>query len=201
MIALRFSSEWVSGENIYTRKGLLKDIGAKQVLIMVREIRFLLDTNIYAEILKDDRGDKLVEIIVADKNFIIHGFELIRKELRKIPKDHTLNAKNLRIGLLDLYDNIIKGKEIQETKEIKNLAENYFKTYQKQGGILNKTHIINDLKIVACASVKEMDIICSNDKKTLNSDHLTKIYNQVNLKENIRTPQFIDYEALKKSKL
>ena len=65
--------------------------------------------------------------------------------------------------------------------------------------MIGKRKIINDFKIVACASIKKMDIVYSEDKHSLKSVYATKAYDIVNFKLNLRTPNLIDYNTLKKA--
>ncbi|GAH41247.1 unnamed protein product [marine sediment metagenome] len=52
--------------------------------------------------------------------------------------------------------------------------------------------------IVACAGFHGLDIVYSSDNKTLLGKAALKSYNHINIKENIRTPQFLKYEDLLK---
>lgn len=164
-------------------------------------MEFLFDTNIYTEIIKDSDGEKLVENIIGDKNFVIHNFRLIREELKNTPKNVKFEEERLRFLLLELHDKIVKGEIILETKEIIQLAEDYYNEYKKQGGGVGKDHIIKDFKIVACAALKNMDIIVSNDESSLKCDNAKLSYFIVNTKINLRTPSFYNYLVLKKLKI
>lgn len=131
----------------------------------------------------------------------MHNFSLIRKELRGTPKDKTTETnKKLRIALLILYDRLVKGHVIKETERIKKLSEEYFSEYKKLGGAIGYKELSNDFKIVACASLNDMDIVYSEDKRSLCSERSIKTYNIVNLRKDKRTPSFIDFETLRKSK-
>jgi len=50
--------------------------------------------------------------------------------------------------------------------------------------------------IVACASFYSLDIIYSEDNKTLIGKTALKAYNHINIKENLRTPGFLKYNDL-----
>ena len=162
-------------------------------------VRVLFDSNIYGLLVLDDDGLNIIRKILEKEGFIIHDFSLIRKELRDTPQNKKLKSYSLRIKLLQIYDRIVKGAVINEDKHMNNLAEDYFKEYQKLGGMVGRRKIINDFKIVACASIKRMDIIYSEDRHSLKSENAVKAYNIVNFRFNLRTPNLIDYHTLKKA--
>ena len=133
---------------------------------------------------------KLVEEIKNDKQFIIHNFKIIRDELRKAPK------------ILPLYDGLVSKNVITINNHIEKLANEYFKEYQKQGGIQKKNmNFMNDLRIVACASIKGFNLVFSDDEKSMHKSLAKETYESVNLKYNYRTPTFYHYNDLKKKYL
>ncbi|MDD4877698.1 MAG: hypothetical protein PHO02_01525 [Candidatus Nanoarchaeia archaeon] len=164
-------------------------------------VHVLLDICIYGRFFEDADGLHLAEEIIKDEKFIIHNFRLIRDELRNTSVKKAIRSKNLRVQMINLYDKLVKGRIIVEDKAIKSLAKEYFSEYKKQGGNLGQKSIINDLKISACAALKGIDILYSEDNKSLKSVNALAAYNIVNLKHNLRTPNFIGYSTLKKSKL
>lgn len=147
----------------------------------------ILDTNIYGKIVEDNEGFLLVEKIIKDSRFVIHNFEVIRDELRKVP------------SILKIYDRLVKTKLNQDTKQIQELAETYFKEYRIFGGIKQWNKMKNDFKIIAYASLKNCDLVFSNDEQTLKHQYSMKAYRQVNLKRRLRTPTFYSYYDLKRS--
>ncbi|MBS3077541.1 hypothetical protein J4233_04690 [Candidatus Pacearchaeota archaeon] len=147
----------------------------------------LLDTNIYGKIIEDAEGINLVEKIAPDNRFVIHNFRLIRDELRKAP------------SILRVYDKLVKGTMIQENKQIKELAKQYFSEYKANNGVKNWANIGNDFKIVACASLYNFDLIFSDDEKTLKHPRAINAYKIINLRKKIRTPTFYTYKDLKRS--
>ncbi|MFH1276684.1 MAG: hypothetical protein ABIH82_06250 [Candidatus Woesearchaeota archaeon] len=50
--------------------------------------------------------------------------------------------------------------------------------------------------IVACASFRGLDLVYSNDNKTMFNKSAIKAYDHINMKENLRTPKFLKYSAL-----
>lgn len=149
-------------------------------------VSVIFDTNIYGELFKDNNGLELVRKIKRDTTFIIHNFKLIRNELRRAPK------------LLPLYDELVVNRVIEESKQIKDLAKAYFKEYKANGGNQGQKKMINDLKIVACASKLGCDLVFSNDQRTLKHPIAKKAYEIINLKKGYRTPWFHSYYILKK---
>ncbi|MDO8460524.1 MAG: hypothetical protein Q7S74_05420 [Nanoarchaeota archaeon] len=147
----------------------------------------ILDTNIYGRFIEDDEGIMLVDKIVRDDKFVIHNFRLIRDELRNVPQ------------ILQIYDRLVKTKMNQDTKEIDKLAKEYYKEYRLLGGNKKINKIIKDFKIVAFASVKNCDLVFSDDEKTLKNPNSINAYRKVNLKRRIRTPSFYNYRELKRS--
>ncbi len=149
-------------------------------------LHVILDTNIYGKILDDkEYGGKLSEKLKKDPSILVHNFRLIRQELRGAPK------------LLPLYDSIVAQRVINETQEIKNLASAYFIEYKNNRGVQGQQKILNDFKIVACASILGCDIIFSDDRKTLQSPVALHAYRVSNVKKRLRTPTFHSYNDLK----
>lgn len=156
--------------------------------------RILLDTNIYGRMVLDDELDEIKGLVA--KKVLIYGAEVIRKEIRKAPRWTTRYPKNLKMDLLRLYDSLAK-QTIQITPEILTLAEKYYLTYSELGGRLPKDSIKTDLIIVACASVKGLDIVVSQDKDTMLDKNFQRIYGLVNKLINKRNPGFLGYEEFK----
>ncbi len=145
----------------------------------------LFDTNIYGKIFEDPQGIELIRRITKDTGFIVHNFRLIHNELRKAPK------------IIPLYNELVAKRVIDESKQVVSLAQAYFQSYKLYEGRQGLTHIINDFKIVACASILGCDIIFSNDEKTMKNPIARKAYALVNLKHGLRTPIFYTYSDLK----
>lgn len=165
-----------------------------------RQIRkYLLDANIYGEMVIDKEIEELKEYYRSCRNIIlVYGIkEIIRKELRATPKDSKVGKVKLRSNLLGLYD-IFTGKhEVSITEEHKQLANEYYNAYRKFGGSKSKEMMFNDLLIVACASSKSMDVVVSEDEKTMLTENAVKAYKFVNNAKNKKTPRFIGYPSFK----
>lgn len=169
-------------------------------------VRVLFDTSMYSRFIEDKEGEKLVGAIIREEDFIVHNFKLIRNELRHIPKkkvvkDRQFHSKKLKIILLEIYDKIVRGKPINETSGIKQLAAEYLAEYIALKGGISGEKLENDFKIVACASLNGMDILYSEDDSSMKSEKARQAYLNVNLRHNLRTPNFISYNELKKSKI
>lgn len=147
----------------------------------------IIDSCTYGKIIKDPGWEILVENITKDKTFIIFNFKVIRDELRKAPSQ-----------VLRVYDQMVSTNIIQETKQMTELAQEYYQEYKKNGGGVCKKKILNDFKIVACASIKNCDLLFSDDENTLKCKKALDAYRTVNLKRNYRTPTFYKLLDLKR---
>ena len=150
----------------------------------------LLDTNIYGRFVEDGDAPELTKAIENDKGFIVHNFRIIRDELRR--------AKNI----LPIYDRITTNNIITVNPFIEKLAKEYFNEYKKNEGVHKKdNNFMNDLRIIACASAKNFNLIFSDDKRSMHNEIAKNAYNEINLKYNLRTPTFHTYKDLKRKYL
>lgn len=152
--------------------------------------RVLLDTNVY-DALIEERTGALVEKIIKKKQVVIYGTKLIRGELRNTPKGIKVGNKSLRLLLLNMYDLMVGKHSIEETDLTHFLALKYLKEYK---GGSSRAKMLNGCVIVASATLKDLDIVCSNDKKTMLSKQARKAYEKVNSANNLKTPRFIVYK-------
>ncbi len=157
--------------------------------------RLLLDTNIYGEMVFDSDSTSIREKIL--EKMIIHGFKLVREELRAVPRYVLLEKKNLRIALLHIYDEIIK-KEYPVTSEITDLADAYYKKYRELGGSCSFDKMSTDFCVVACATIHQIDIVVSEDNKTMLVESALKAYDSENSLRKVKTPEFIGYLKFKR---
>jgi hypothetical protein len=147
----------------------------------------IIDSSTYGNIAKDKANAKLIiEKISRDPNFLVHNFKVIRDELRRAP------------SILPIYDRIVASTIIDDSNQIKRIAEEYFKEYKKNGGGVGKKKIFNDFKIVACASLKKFDLIVSDDERTMKSSKAISAYKEINFNHSLRTPYFFSYKDLKR---
>ena len=99
--------------------------------------------------------------------------------------------------LLELYDNLTEERMLQDSLRIEQIARKYYENYRKNCGMYGwDTSIRIDFMIVACASFHGLDIVYSADNKTLHSKPAMKSYNEINLSEDLRTPNLLTYEDL-----
>ncbi len=161
-------------------------------------LRVIFDTNIYGHLLKEKDVTEIENKIIEDKEFVVFGYQPIRKEIRDIPKV-TLLSKKTRILLLNMYDRITGNHFLEHSIRITNLAKKYYNHYRTLGGIYGwDTSIRIDFMIVACASFYGLDIVYSADNRTLLCKSSLKAYKHINLKNNLRTPCFLKYNDLLK---
>lgn len=159
-------------------------------------LRVIFDTNIYGKLALEPNGKRLEERILNEKEFIVYGYDPIRKELRKVPKTTKLSKRN-RIILLNLYDKLTGNHLLPNSIKVNHLAKKYFDYYQHLGGGYTwHSSIKYDFMIVACASIHGLDIIYSADNKTMTNKTALKSYDHINLKSYYRTPRFLRYEEL-----
>jgi hypothetical protein len=159
----------------------------------------IFDTNIYGLLIKEEKLDAVRSKIVNDSNFIIYGFGPIRKELRDTPKNEKLGKLSTRNLLLSMYDEMTKGRYLNDSIKINKIALKFYNSYRQFGGFQNwkDTNITVDFTIVACASLYKLDVVVSDDSRTLLSKPAMKAYRHITLKENLWTPNFWKYSDLK----
>ena len=80
--------------------------------------RVIFDTNIYGLLMKEENIGLIREKILNDKNFVLYGFQPIRKELRDTPKYERLRGLNKRNLILGLYDELTKGRYLKDSIQI-----------------------------------------------------------------------------------
>lgn len=159
--------------------------------------RVLLDTNIYGLIAVDKDRLKITDSIIKS-GLIVYGTGLNRKELRAVPKYVIVAGRNLRVDLLNLFDGVVGNHIYEINQEMEKIANNYYKVYSEFGGSKPESDLINDFIIVACAALHNLDIIVSNDEKSMLSENALRAYKLINSIMKRRTPRFIDYIKFKK---
>ncbi len=162
--------------------------------------RALLDTNIYGLIVEKKEENEF-RTLVNRAQVIIYGCSIIRKELRDTPKNkRRLTEKgisSLRIGLLNLYDAITTKHELLIDKKTQELANKYLKKFSEITGQTALDHLKIDFLLVACATLNNLDLVVSEDHKTLLSTDATRAYHFVNGSEGLHIPPLFTYEDLK----
>ncbi len=161
-------------------------------------LRVLFDTNIYGNLLEEADAGEIERRIKEEKGFIVYNFPLIRKEIRNIPK-LTKVSRKVRISLLEMYDRITEGHFLKDSIKIHNISMKYYNHYRNLGGIYNwDTNIRVDFMIVACASLYSLDVVYSDDQRTMLGKTALKAYQHININERLRTPNFLKYPDLLK---
>ncbi len=159
-------------------------------------LRVIFDTNVYGFLIDEPDASEIERRIVNDKQFIVYGFQPIRKEIRNIPKVTRLSIRSRHL-LLGLYDRVTSGRFLCNSIAITSLAKKYYDHYRHLGGIYGwDTSIRVDFIIVACATFNGLDIVYSADSRTLLCKTALKAYRHINLNESLRTPDFLNYEDL-----
>ena len=151
----------------------------------------LLDTNIYGLSLeKKDVSNILVflaeEKQKSEKKYFVLGSEIINNEINAIPH------KDTRARLKELYQVVISG-EIRLTNNIKLLAIDYYNECKNN----NIKITLEDCQIVASSCFANVDFIVTDNRKTMRNSKAIEIFNLINKKNRLRTPEFIGYETLK----
>jgi hypothetical protein len=162
-------------------------------------LRVIFDTNIYGKLIEERDFEQITTKIKEDNSFKVYGFQVIRKELRNTPKTSKLGKFSKRNLLLNLYDGITGGRYLKDSLQIHRLAMKFYNAYREFGGIKNwnKSNIDVDFTIVACASFYELNIVVSDDNKTMNSKSALKAYKHICVKEGHWQPNLWEYSDLK----
>ncbi|MBU0460260.1 MAG: hypothetical protein ABIH82_06270 [Candidatus Woesearchaeota archaeon] len=159
-------------------------------------LRVIFDTNIFGNLLEEPDTEEIERRINEEKDFIVYNFLPIRKELRNIPTT-TKASKKARKILLSMYDRITGDHFLKNSIVITSLAKKYFDHYRNLGGIYGwDTNIRIDFMIIACASFNGLDVVYSDDQRTMLGKVALKAYQHININENLRTPDFLKYEDI-----
>lgn len=149
---------------------------------------------------KEIKPYDILSNIQSQHSLIFYGIrEVIRKEIRETPRNiKIVDNKSLRMLLLSLYDSIIKEHELSLNEKIYFIAKRYYDAYKEIGGGVSISNVMNDFLVIACASLNNMDIVVSEDNRTMFSEHSLKAYALINKTLNLRNPEFIDYDKFKR---
>lgn len=162
--------------------------------------RIILDTSVYGKLVEDD--NLIHKLIEKNQNheFIIYGTSIIRKELRATPKGAVYGFRKLRILLLNLYDALIlkDNQNLKFNKLIATLSSDYLLEYKKNKGSLSNEDMRNDFVIVATATIYQLDVIISDDEKSMLSEKAVNSYRQINKNYGLKDPDFKKYSQFKK---
>jgi len=156
--------------------------------------RVLFDANIYGLLITDRDFHKLHSVI-EQQDVKIYGLDIIRKELKAAPSK-LIGGVNTRASLLRAYTSFV-CKEYETEKSFVDLADKYYTEYHKNGGIHPEEKLHNDFVIVACASMKEIPIVVSEDNATMASELAQAAYKEINNQLSIKVPTFIKFNEFK----
>jgi len=171
---------------------------------------YILDTNVYGEILIEKDSSKIIKKIERDKSLCIYGIDLIEHELHDVPTDKKIKGKIFRDIVLSTYKSLIDA-ELMFSPIAKYLASQYYKKYvelRKSGKYYkivedkelkyDEGDLKVDFEIIAVASLKRVDVVVSADKRTMLSKIATETYSIVNKLNGLRTPELVDYFKFRK---
>lgn len=163
--------------------------------------RVILDTNIYGLIVERSEEEKIKELI-KNAGVFVYGCSVVRNELRDTPKGikqiTPYGIRSLRIMLLNLYDSITINHELSVTEDTQRLAQKYLNRFKELTGQTVVGHLHNDFLLVAVASLNSLDLVISDDHKTLLSIDGVRAYDFVNAEEGLSKMHIITYEEVKK---
>lgn len=161
-------------------------------------LKTLIDTSAYGKIIQEEKDVALKEKIDERKDVIIFGNQVVRRELAETPAripTRFEEKEKLKRRLLELYEFLVKDHDLEITGLISYLAGEYLKCC-KEISKVRKEKLQNDFLIVACASFYNLDIVVSEDNRTMFSEEALKAYRKVNTKERLRTPKCISLAEL-----
>lgn len=166
---------------------------------------YILDTNVYGEILIEPKSEQLVKNIKTNKSFFIYGVDIIGDELSDTPKHIMYKGKITQKLLTDLFETLA-DEIITVTPLAYHLAKDYlnrYKAFAKSGKykIIKQKHaeksLRTDFQIIAIASILSVDIVVSSDKRTMLSELAKDVYGIVNKSNGLRTPELVEYTKFK----
>lgn len=165
------------------------------------EKKILLDTSVYGKLVEDNFMVPLLLEKKKSNELIFYGLSIIRNELRAIPKTLFNKAKDKKIRMYSLlfYDNLItkNNHNLKMNFFIDKLSSWYFQEYKRIGGSFGKNEMKIDFLIVACATLYHLDILVSDDKRTMLSDAAIKAYSIVNKEQGFQNPVYLHYDAFR----
>ena len=107
--------------------------------------------------------------------------------------------------VINIYESIIK-EEFKLIPLARHLASEYYKEFDKLRNSgryykslsskikkYTKEDLKIDFEIIAVASIKNIDVVVSTDKRTMLSEIANNTYNKVNELNELRTPKLVKY--------
>ena len=170
---------------------------------------YILDTNVYGELLIEYNSQQIIEKIREDKTTYVYGIDVIENELKGSPIEIKYKGKILRETVLSIYKTLI-DEELKLFPIAEYIASKYYERFDKlrksgkyYGLVDSKTRKYSeddlkvDFQIIAMASLKGVDIVVSTDKRTILSKLAEDTYNIVNNANELRTPKLVKYSDFK----
>lgn len=145
-------------------------------------------------------GNKAISLLSnADKlGFRFYGFDEVRYELKAAPRIVApFESHNFRADLLRLYEALI-SKEYTFEQRMMDMAVEYYRQFRSLGGTAPQRDIITDFIIVACASLKAIDVLVSDDVGTMFNRYALQSYTEVNKRHSLLLPKFWSYQVFAK---
>ena len=157
-------------------------------------LRIMLDTNVYGLIIEKEDPEEMI-VKIAGSGLLICGSTVIRAELRDTPKAKVSGKRKLRLRLLSSYDSLVSDKRNYGANEIIRKIAGEYNEHYKGSHSLNE--LKNDFLIVATASLHGLDIVVSEDEKTMKSPLALEAYTNLNKKYDLMSPHFIGFGQFK----
>lgn len=165
---------------------------------------YILDTNVYGELLIEPNSDMLVKKIKMNKSFFIYGVDLIERELSETPLHIKYKGRIAQKLLVELFESL-SDEILTLTPLAKYLADDYFKKYKelaKSGKYklkqkYDEKSLKTDFQIIAIASISSVNIVVSSDKRTMLSQLASDVYAHINKINGLRTPELLEYKKFK----
>lgn len=143
--------------------------------------RVILDTSVYGELIKEiDVVDKLVKLVPT--RYVLYGTSIIRNELRDLSIEARFEGNHHNLDI---------------TSIIEIIASEFYKKYRANGGSRSLREMIDDFRIIACASFYGLDVVISHDEKSMLCNESIRAYNIVCEEFNLAVPEFIPYRSFK----
>src|SRR3989344_314756 len=164
----------------------------------MKQRTYILDTNVYGELLIEKDSEKIIKNIDKDESLYIYGIDIIKKELQDVPSDKKIKGYIFKEFVTSTYNSLI-DEELNISPITSYIASQYYRKYKelrKSGKyykiVKNKElkyteeDLKNDFQIIAIASLKGIDIVISADQRTMLSSIAKTTYDIVNKINDLR---------------
>ncbi len=160
--------------------------------------RVLLDSSVYGALIKDSDSVMRLDNHLG-KDMVIYGNAVIRRELKDTPKHIIYGKRKVQILLLNLYDSLVRKPhhDLQINFLVEQLAAVYAKECRQQRIAFSREELDHDMLIIACAVIHKLDIVVSDDERTMLSQALRMVYASVNNGLGLENPCLITYNTFK----